>query len=94
MRRSRALSTFTRVHSPSKTGVNARADALWRGVSKHEGTPAVLILRNALTRIRACFTLGTRAPQDEDEHRLFPRLTMSNSDKIRTFIIDAKRSQE
>ena len=26
-----ALSAFTRVHSPSKTGVNALRDALWRG---------------------------------------------------------------
>jgi len=25
-----ALSAFTRVHSPSKTGVNALKDALWR----------------------------------------------------------------
>ena len=27
---SRAISAFTRVHSPSKTGVNALKDALWR----------------------------------------------------------------
>jgi hypothetical protein len=36
MLRSRAFSAFTRVHSPSKTGVNALEDALWRGVSKYE----------------------------------------------------------
>jgi hypothetical protein len=34
MLRSRASSAFTRVHSPSKTGVNALMDALWHGVSK------------------------------------------------------------
>jgi hypothetical protein len=32
--RSRAVSAFTRVHSASKTRVNALVDALWRGVSK------------------------------------------------------------
>jgi hypothetical protein len=32
-----ALSAFTRVHSPSKTGVNALNDALWRGEGWGEG---------------------------------------------------------
>jgi hypothetical protein len=38
MVRSAAISAFTRVHSPSQTGVNALADALWLRVSNHEGS--------------------------------------------------------
>jgi hypothetical protein len=36
MVRSAAISAFTRVHSPSQTGVNAFEDALWLRVSNHE----------------------------------------------------------
>src|SRR6266481_2387347 len=36
----RALSAFTRVHSPSKTGVNALKDALWRGEGRVRGSRA------------------------------------------------------
>jgi hypothetical protein len=39
MVRSAAISAFTRVHSPSRTGVNALADALRLRVSNHEATP-------------------------------------------------------
>jgi NADH dehydrogenase [ubiquinone] 1 alpha subcomplex assembly factor 7 len=35
-----SLSAFTRVHSPSKTGVNALKDALWTGVNALRDAPA------------------------------------------------------
>jgi hypothetical protein len=48
----RAKSAFTRVHSPSKTGVNALMDALWRGVSKDEARLVALMVRDAPTYLR------------------------------------------
>ena len=55
----RDISAFTRVHSPSKTGVNALSDALCAGMTVQEATPRVLLRRRYRLARRA--HLDTRA---------------------------------
>src|SRR5262249_19184067 len=56
-------------HAPPSPALRSLRRAV--GVSKHAGTSS-LVLRDARTRIRVCCALlGTRAPEDEDEQRLF-----------------------
>src|SRR6516225_7036769 len=59
-RESRAISAFTRVHSPSKTGVNALNDALWGWVPAFAGTSG----RECLKTKRSLHSSGTRGMVD------------------------------
>src|SRR6266567_1755714 len=57
----RVISAFTRVHSPSKTGVNALKDTLWRG----EGGPSLKRVYARLpTRYGDGWVRGGRAPRN------------------------------